>query len=99
MSDPQQKDLESSDGYTKVPNNETSIKTEAVLAQPLDNQVPAGLGNVLPQAVLDDEREVDIEDDRFKDKGELSLRAIIIGGLIGSLVSAMNVNFGLRTGN
>jgi OPT family oligopeptide transporter len=38
------------------------------------------------------------EYDRYQEHNELTFRAIIVGCLIGVLVAAMNVNFGLRTG-
>ncbi|KAL9647479.1 hypothetical protein ABK040_006840 [Willaertia magna] len=57
----------------------------------------------------EEEGDVDSDDDefdendttevgRFKERGEFSFRAIFVGCLIGVLVGAMNVNFGLRTG-
>jgi hypothetical protein len=38
------------------------------------------------------------EYDRYKEHNELTFRSIVVGCLIGVLVAAMNVNFGLRTG-
>jgi OPT family oligopeptide transporter len=90
--------VEQTSGYTRIPSEDTDIQKESVLAQPLLGEVPAEVGKVLPTGVLEEEREVDIDDDRIKDKGELTGRAVIVRGLLGSLVAAMNVNFGLRTG-
>uniref|UniRef100_A0A7S1PFN5 Oligopeptide transporter n=1 Tax=Percolomonas cosmopolitus TaxID=63605 RepID=A0A7S1PFN5_9EUKA len=39
-----------------------------------------------------------IELDIYKNRGEFTLRALILGILIGALVAAVNVNFGLRVG-
>jgi len=90
------------DGYSMVPANEDEINKDAVIAQPLHGDTAGNaaqhLGTVLPKSILENERQQDIDDDRIRDKGELQMRSIIIGCLIGTLVGAMNVNFGLRTG-
>lgn len=90
--------VEQSSGYTRIPSEDADIKPESVIAQPLLGEVPIEVGKLLPQSIAEEERDIDVDDDRIKDKGELTARAVIVGGLIGSLVAAMNVNFGLRTG-
>jgi uncharacterized oligopeptide transporter (OPT) family protein len=54
--------------------------------------------------IEDDDGDPPVEDfdpteyDRYKEHNELTFRSIVVGCLIGVLVAAMNVNFGLRTG-
>jgi OPT family oligopeptide transporter len=56
------------------------------------------------KALEEDDGDPPVEDydpteyDRYNEHNELTLRTIIVGCLIGILISAMNVNFGLRTG-
>jgi len=65
----------------------------------------ADLNSLLQKHKLDEDEEDEEFDEndttevgRFKERGEFTFRAIAVGSLIGILVGAMNVNFGLRTG-
>ncbi|KAG2379019.1 hypothetical protein C9374_007657 [Naegleria lovaniensis] len=78
--------------------HERRMNDESTLKQTSSQQ-----DHVNEESVNDDDEEEFDENDttevgRFKERGEFTFRAIAVGALIGILVGAMNVNFGLRTG-
>lgn len=80
------------DEHERRMNDESTLKTSSA-QQDNPNEETAN---------DDDEEEFDENDTtevgRFKERGEFTFRSIAVGALIGILVGAMNVNFGLRTG-